>query len=207
MAQFKNDMQRIGGQKIAITVSPRVAEQLLSTEKAPLDALGEELGREIEIRARAGLHEEQFEVESLEPGPAADFAPAWLRDPAEIAAEEKAERERRNEGKSSGNGRRRNRGRGRGRDQASTDKAEEAETADNDANQIDEPASDTPQTHAGEPETPTPAAKSEEVADPQGGSGESAAGPADRSIVLEAAPEGGATDSETLDKEVGTPVT
>ena len=128
LREIKNDMQRLSGQKIAITVSPRVAEKLLSGENAPLDTLSEELGREIEVRARAGLHEEQFEVESLEPGPAAEFAPAWLRDPAEIAAEEKAERERRNESKSGGNGRRRSRGRGRGRGQAAN--AENAENAE-----------------------------------------------------------------------------
>ena len=170
LREIKNDMQRLSGPKIAITVSPRVAEKLLSGENAPLDTLSEELGREIEVRARAGLHEEQFEVESLEPGPAAEFAPAWLRDPAEIAAEEKAERERRNESKSGGNGRRRSRGRGRGRGQAAMaenaeKEAEASQTANTDHSAaIDEGTG----SEAPESATPSPATVAPEPISPPG---------------------------------------
>ena len=38
---------------------------LLGTLKADLSALSEELGREIEVRARPGMHQEQFEVLAL----------------------------------------------------------------------------------------------------------------------------------------------
>jgi len=114
LREIKNDLQRLAGRRIAITVSTRVAEQLLSVESAPLDELARELGREIEIRARPGLHQEQFEVEALDEGPPSDFSPSWLRDPKEIAAEEEAERLKKAETRKSGNGRRRGRGRGRG---------------------------------------------------------------------------------------------
>ena len=165
LREIKNDVQRLVGRKIAITVSPRVAEQLLSAEKAPLDVLGQELDREIEIRARAGMHEEQFEIESLEAGPPSDFSPVWLRDPAEIAAEE-AERERREETKSNGNGRRRNRGRGRGRGQANSGKNESESAALNEAEKPTEPEANVVSS-----ETTEAPVESSESPEPQGDPG------------------------------------
>jgi hypothetical protein len=41
-------------------------------------ALGSELGREIEVRARPGQHQEQFEVTALDQGPAVPLALPWL---------------------------------------------------------------------------------------------------------------------------------
>lgn len=147
LREIKNDLQRLSGHRIAITVSPRVAEQLLSVESAPLDALAEQLGREIEIRAKPGLHQEQFEVLALDEGAPVDFSPAWLRDPAEIAAEDEAERERKADGskKNGANGRKRTRGRGRGaRDDTSNDTSNDGEATENDEAAAAEAADDTP---------------------------------------------------------------
>ena len=47
-------------------------------------------GHAIEVRARPGIHQEQFEVEALDSGPPVSIPLRWLRDPAEIAAEEAA---------------------------------------------------------------------------------------------------------------------
>ena len=115
LREIKSDLPRFGGRRIAITVSPRVAEQLLSVESEPLDVLAKELGREIEVRARPGLHQEQFEVQALDEGPPVEISLRWLRDPAEIAAEEAAEKKRADARKGDQPGKRRGRGRGRGR--------------------------------------------------------------------------------------------
>ena len=112
LREIRNSLPKFSGRKIAITVAPRVAEQLLGTEAKSLESLSSNLGQEIEIRARPGIHQEQFEVEALDDGPPVETELRWLRDPAEIAAEEerlaKAREESRQNGKS-----RRNRGGGR----------------------------------------------------------------------------------------------
>jgi hypothetical protein len=41
-------------------------------------ALGAQLGREIEVRARAGQHQEQFELTALDAGPPVALALPWL---------------------------------------------------------------------------------------------------------------------------------
>lgn len=148
LREIRNDLPRFGGRQIAITVSPRVAEQLLSVESEPLAKLAQELGREIEVRARPGLHQEQFEVVALDAGQPVEIPLRWLRDPAEIAAEDEAERQKKKgESRSNGQGgRRRTRGRGRGRDGAdlSDDEAEEAadEVDGRDPSEEIEPAAD-----------------------------------------------------------------
>ena len=73
LREIRKDLPRFCGRSVAVTVAPQVAEQLLTTEKESLAKLGEELGREIEIRARPGLHQEQFEVTALDDGPAVDL--------------------------------------------------------------------------------------------------------------------------------------
>jgi ribonuclease G len=94
LREIQKDLPRFGGRQLAITVSRRVAEQLLGPASEMLEALEERLGRKIEVRARADLHQEQFELTSLdEPGPVA-FAVPWLEGrkaeetPAEPPAEE-----------------------------------------------------------------------------------------------------------------------
>jgi hypothetical protein len=55
-----------------------VAEQLLGPAKPLLEALEARLGREIEVRARGGLHQEQFEVTALGEATPAPFQVPWL---------------------------------------------------------------------------------------------------------------------------------
>jgi hypothetical protein len=139
LREIRNDLPRFCGRRIAISVSPRVAEMLLSHESKPLHALEQELGREIEIRARPGLHQEQFELEALDGGPAVEVKLGWLRDPAEIAAEEeaaekaKADKSEKKNGRGSRNRGGRRRGRGRGED------AEEENDDENDSVAAAEP--------------------------------------------------------------------
>jgi ribonuclease G len=86
LREVRKDLPRFCGRRIALTVSPPVAEMLLSRARKAVARLGEELGREIEIRARPGQHPEQFEVVALDPGPPVDLELAWLREPAPEAA-------------------------------------------------------------------------------------------------------------------------
>jgi len=69
-------------------VAPRVAEVLLGPEKEALAELTAELGREIEVRAVPGVHQEQFEVIALDAGPRVDFPLPWLGTSAEPAPEQ-----------------------------------------------------------------------------------------------------------------------
>ncbi len=110
LRQVRNSLSRFSGRRIAITVAPRVAEQLLSNEAKSVASLSEALGQAIEIRARPGIHQEQFEVEALDEGPPVSIPLRWLRDPAEIAAEEEARSQKNGSG-----GRRSSRQRDRGR--------------------------------------------------------------------------------------------
>ncbi len=118
LREIRTDLPRFCGRRIAISVSPRVAEQLLGAENKPLTVLSEELGREIEVRARPGLHQEQFEVEALDEGPPVSMPLRWLRDPAEIAAEEETRAKKNNKGRNS---------RRRSRSRRPTDEAEQEE--------------------------------------------------------------------------------
>jgi hypothetical protein len=61
-----------------VTANPRVAEMLLGPARKALAALGEDLGRQIEIRARPMLHQEQFEVTALDAGPPVSLSLSWL---------------------------------------------------------------------------------------------------------------------------------
>jgi len=82
MREIRKDLPRFCGRSIAVTVAPQVAEQLLTTEKQTVKDLSEDLGREIEIRARPGLHQEQFEVIALDQGPPVSIPLRWLEEPA-----------------------------------------------------------------------------------------------------------------------------
>ena len=64
---------------MAVEVHRRVAQELLGQGRAELEALEKELGREIEIRAKSELHQEQFQVTALNEGPAISFDVAWLK--------------------------------------------------------------------------------------------------------------------------------
>ena len=56
----------------------RVAEQLLGPAKPLLEALEARLGRDIEVRARVDLHQEQFEVTALGESTPISFQVPWL---------------------------------------------------------------------------------------------------------------------------------
>jgi ribonuclease G len=94
LREIQKDLPRFGGKKLCVTVSRRVAEQLLGPLLSMLEALETRLGREIEVRARADQHQEQFEVTALGEPTAVAFQVPWLggngRDP-EPAREAAAE--------------------------------------------------------------------------------------------------------------------
>ena len=78
LREIRKDMPRFCGRQIAVSVNPRVAEMLLGPVRKATQRLSAELGREIEIRARPGLHQEQFEVVALDQGPPIEIPLRWL---------------------------------------------------------------------------------------------------------------------------------
>jgi ribonuclease G len=81
LREIRKDLPKICGRKIAVSVNDRVAEKLLGPARKAMHALAEALGREIEVRAKPGLHQEQFEVIALDEGPAIEIPLRWLEDP------------------------------------------------------------------------------------------------------------------------------
>lgn len=94
LREVRNDLPRFGSRRIAISVNPHVAEQLLRDGNAALVKLGEDLGREIEIRARPGIHQEQFEVTALDSGPPVSTPLRWLDGPREKNDKDRKRRRR-----------------------------------------------------------------------------------------------------------------
>src|SRR6185295_14663143 len=92
LREIRKDLPRFGGRQIAVSVSPRVGEMLQGPVRRALVALSEQLGREIEVRTRPGLHQEQFEIEALDVGPAVPIPVPWLESREERAAAEAARR-------------------------------------------------------------------------------------------------------------------
>jgi ribonuclease G len=74
---IRQDLPHFRGRQIALSVHARVAEQLLR-ERAALQALERELGREIEVRAKPGLHQEQYEITAQGEGPPVPLVLRWL---------------------------------------------------------------------------------------------------------------------------------
>jgi len=108
LREVRNDLPRFSSRHIAISVNPLVAEKLLREGATALSQLGEDLGREIEVRARPGIHQEQFEVTALDTGPPVSIPLRWLDGPkpeAEMTNDESPKENKRS---------RRGRGRGRG---------------------------------------------------------------------------------------------
>jgi hypothetical protein len=113
--EIRSDLPRFCGRRVAVTVAPSVAEELLRDSSSLLGELGEELGRELEVRARPGLHQEQFEVQALDEGEPVEIALRWLEDPKERSDESEPAAEQENGGSRGGRrGRRRRGGRKRG---------------------------------------------------------------------------------------------
>jgi ribonuclease G len=83
LREIRKDLPRFCGRQIAISVNPRVAEVLLARAHKACAELGRELCREIEIRGRPGLHQEQFEVTALDSGPPVSIPLQWLGFPPE----------------------------------------------------------------------------------------------------------------------------
>jgi len=92
LREIRKDLPRFGGRQIAVSVSPRVGEMLQGPARRALAALSEQLGREIEVRTRPGLHQEQFEIEALDEGPAVPIPLPWLESREERTAAEAARR-------------------------------------------------------------------------------------------------------------------
>ncbi|NRA07571.1 MAG: Rne/Rng family ribonuclease [Myxococcales bacterium] len=78
LREVRKDLPRFCGRQIALSVNPRVAEMLLGPVRQATARLGEELGREVEVRARPGLHQEQFEVTALDTGAPVSLSLRWL---------------------------------------------------------------------------------------------------------------------------------
>ncbi|MFQ5416416.1 MAG: hypothetical protein ACE5FL_05115, partial [Myxococcota bacterium] len=87
LREIRKDLPRFCGRQIAVTVNPEVAEVLLGAARRARADLTAELGREIEIRARPGLHQEQFEVKALDEGPPVSLELNWLSERAAETAE------------------------------------------------------------------------------------------------------------------------
>lgn len=94
LREVRNDLPRFSSRRIAISVNSLVAEQLLRDGHAAVAQLGEELGREIEIRARPGIHQEQFEVTALDSGPPVSIPLRWLDGPRPSTEKDAAETKR-----------------------------------------------------------------------------------------------------------------
>jgi hypothetical protein len=80
LREVRKDLPRFCGRQIAITVNPDVADTLQGSARKAVTALRELLGREIEIRARHGQHQEQFEVTALDEGPPVALDIDWLKE-------------------------------------------------------------------------------------------------------------------------------
>jgi ribonuclease G len=80
LREIRKHLTELRGRPVAITVNPHVAEELLSGSKAAVAQINEAIGRDIEIRARPGIHQERFELTVLEPGVPAEIELPWLRD-------------------------------------------------------------------------------------------------------------------------------
>ena len=88
LREIRKDLPRFCGRQIAISVSPQVAEELLGTSREVLEELGRDLGREIEVRARPGLHREQYEVTALDEGEPVSIALGWISESIEVPTPE-----------------------------------------------------------------------------------------------------------------------
>lgn len=81
LREVRKDLPRFCGHRIALAVNPRVAEMLLGSLREATTRLGDELGSEVEVRARPGLHQEQFEVTALDAGAPISLSLRWLETP------------------------------------------------------------------------------------------------------------------------------
>ncbi|MFK7898902.1 MAG: ribonuclease E/G [Myxococcota bacterium] len=102
MRQIRKRLPKFKGRSVAVSVNPHVAEELLVRCKEQLKGLGEEIGRDIEVRAKPGMHQEQFELTVLEPGPPVDLEISWLKDKHPDAEGEKSSKDAKRGGRKRG---------------------------------------------------------------------------------------------------------
>ena len=69
LREIRKHMPKLRGRSVAVAVNPHVAEELLLRAKPAMAELSEAIGKDIEVRARPGMHQEQYELTVLEPGP------------------------------------------------------------------------------------------------------------------------------------------
>jgi ribonuclease G len=78
LREIRKAVPRFAGRRIEVTVQRRVAEQLFGAGQTSLRALEQELGREIEIRVRPDIHQEQFEIRADGEGVPVALELPWL---------------------------------------------------------------------------------------------------------------------------------
>ena len=91
LREIRKAVPHFAGHRIEVTVQRRVAEQLLGPGQASLRALEAELGREIEIRVRPDIHQEQFEIRAEGEGGPVTLELPWLQGKAAALPAEAAE--------------------------------------------------------------------------------------------------------------------
>jgi hypothetical protein len=78
LREIRKAVPRFAGREIEVTVQRRVAEQLLGPARESLRAVEAELGREIAIRVRPDIHQEQFEIRAQGAGGRVTLDLPWL---------------------------------------------------------------------------------------------------------------------------------
>ena len=131
--EIRKHLPKLRGRKVAVSVNPHVAAELLAGSKPAMAQLSEDIGHDIEVRARPGMHQEQYELTVLEAGPPTEFELCWLNDvhPDTRAAADKEEKEKkRAEAKKEDGDAKRGRRRGRGRTDGDEESDESAAASD-----------------------------------------------------------------------------
>jgi ribonuclease G len=91
LREIRKAVPRFAGRRIEVTVQRRVAEQLFGPGQASLRALEAELGREVEIRVRPDIHQEQFEIRADGEGGRVALGLPWLEGRPDAAPADEAE--------------------------------------------------------------------------------------------------------------------
>ncbi len=89
LREIRKDLPRFCGKRVAVTVHPQVAAVLTGSATRAREALAAKLDCEIEVHARSGMHQEQFEFTSLSEGPPVEISLPWLggmKDPDAVEA-------------------------------------------------------------------------------------------------------------------------
>lgn len=128
LREIRKHLLKLRGRSVAVAVNPHVAEELLTGSKQAMANLSEEIGKDIEIRARPGMHQERFELSVLDSGTTVELNLPWLKDRhPDAARDEESRPESTDEAESnaaekSTDGRRNGRRRGRsGRNRGNTE--------------------------------------------------------------------------------------